>query len=274
MAITIGEWLLSAHALLSRVGIPTAHLDAIVLAEDVTGYDRAWILAHTETELTTEQHTVLNLMLERRSSHEPLAYIRNKTEFYGREFYIDHRVLEPRPETETMIDLLKKLPLDENTTIIDVGTGSGALAITAKLELSDVEVMATDVDTDALAVAEQNCQRYKCNIHFLKGNLLKPFYLHYHPTRSVVLANLPYVPDNFRINAAAMREPSIAIYGGSDGLDVYRDLFTQIDPLAYKPQYVLTEALPPQHEVLTSIAAQHNYQLDNSEDFIQVFRAR
>lgn len=270
--MTVGEWLLSAHALLTRVGIGTPHLDAMVLAEDATEQDRSWLLAHPETQLTDEQLATLKDWLNRRAAHEPLAYIRNKTEFYGREFYIDHRVLEPRPESETMIDLLKKLPMHRQQTVIDVGTGSGALAITTKLELSHVDVMATDVDANALKVAEQNCKTYNCDIHFLKGNLLKPFYLHYHPQHAILLANLPYVPDTFHINAAAMREPTTAIFGGPDGLNLYREMFDQIDPLAYKPQYVLTESMPPQHELLKSIARQHHYHLDSTQDFIQVFK--
>lgn len=271
MGTTVGEWLLSANALLTRVGIGTPHLDALVLLEDTTRHDRSWLLAHTEKELTDAQLMVLNEQLNRRATHEPLSYIRNKTEFYGREFYIDHRVLEPRPESETMIDMLKRLHLPREVTIIDVGTGSGALAITAKLEIPRSDVMATDVDPEAIKVAEQNCQRHNCDVHFLKGNLLKPFYLHYHPKNAVLLANLPYVPDSFQINPAAMREPRTAIFGGPDGLDLYRQLFEQIDPLAYKPEYVLTEAMPPQHEVLKTIAKQHGYRLLKHEDFIQVF---
>lgn len=276
----------SAAALLTRVGIGTAQLDALILLEDCLGIDRAQLLAHPETELKSEQIHVLTEHLNRRAGHEPLAYIRNKTEFYGREFYIDHRVLEPRPESETMIELLKRLLTNKSEffeirprrtkprdwTVIDVGTGSGALAITAKLELPDLEVMGTDVDPGALKVAEQNCKKYGCDIHFLKGNLLKPFYLHYHPRLSILLCNLPYVPDSFHINLAAMREPASAIFGGPDGLDLYRELFSQVDPLAYKPEFVLTEAMPPQHEVLANIAKEHGYRLHSTEDFIQVFR--
>jgi len=271
MGVTVGEWLVGAHALLTRVGIGTAHLDAMVMLEDETGKDRAWLLAHTETELEERHVASLQAKLNRRAMHEPLAYIRAKTEFYGREFYIDHRVLEPRPESETMIDLLKKLPMHRSQTIIDVGTGSGALAITAKLELPKATVMATDVDGEAIKVAEMNCDRYGCDVHFLKGNLLKPFYLHYHPEHAILLCNLPYVPDSFHINAAAMREPRTAIFGGPDGLDLYRQLFEQTDPLRYKPEYVLTESMPPQHELMKEIARRHGYQLEDTEDFIQVF---
>jgi release factor glutamine methyltransferase len=271
VATTVGEWLLSANALLTRVGIATARLDALVLLEDVMHEDRAYLLAHAEDDIDADTEKKLGELLNRRAMHEPLAYIRNKTEFYGREFYIDHRVLEPRPESETLIDMLKSVPLPKDVTIIDVGTGSGALAITAKLELPYADVMATDVDSNALKVAERNCATYDCDVMFLKGNLLKPFYLHYQPKNSVILANLPYVPDSFQINQAAMREPERAIFGGADGLDLYREMFDQIEPLAHKPQYVLTESMPPQHELLTSIARKHNYHLHARDDFILCF---
>jgi len=271
MATTVGEWLVNANALLTRVGIATAHLDALVLLEDTMHEDRAYLLAHPEDDIDDEREKKLGELLNRRALHEPLAYIRNKTEFYGREFYIDHRVLEPRPESETMIDMLKSLHLPRDVTIIDVGTGSGALAITAKLEVPHADVMATDVDSNALKVAERNCATYDCDVMFLKGNLLKPFYLHYQPKHSAVLANLPYVPDSFQINQAAMREPERAIFGGADGLDLYREMFDQIDPLAHKPQYVLSESMPPQHELLVSIARQHDYHLHAKDDFILCF---
>ncbi|HSX36766.1 MAG TPA: HemK/PrmC family methyltransferase [Patescibacteria group bacterium] len=275
METTVGSWLEMATALLTRVGIGTAHLDALVLLEDCLHQDRAKLLAHPETKLSDAHIVHLTERLQRRAGHEPMAYLRGKTEFYGRPFYIDHRVLEPRPESETMIDMLKKLfkrpGYANGWTIIDVGTGSGALAITAKLELPKAEVMATDVDPECIKVAEENCQTYHCDVHFLKGDLLKPLYMHYHPEQSVLLCNLPYVPDHFQINPAAMQEPRIAIFGGPDGLDVYRKLFEQIDPLAYKPQYLLTEAMPPQQELLASIASSHGYRLHKTEDFIQLF---
>lgn len=271
MDTTIGDWLVAANALLTRVGVTSGRLDALILLEDSTGRDRSWLLAHAEEALSASKVSELNSLLNRRAGHEPLSYIRNKTIFYGRQFYIDQRVLEPRPESETMLDLLKSLHLPRDVTIIDVGTGSGALAITAKLELPHVDVMATDIDPGALKVAEQNCQLHNCDIHFLKGNLLKPFYMHYHPAHAVLLANLPYVPNYFQINQAAGREPQTAIFGGPDGLDLYREMFDQIDSLPYKPLFILTESMPPQHNSLQTIAKLHRYHLYTTQDFIQIF---
>src|SRR4051812_18952492 len=102
--------------MLRDAGIGTARLDAMVLLEDCLSKDRAHLLAHPELELTAEQEKLLDAQIKRRLAHEPLAYIRGKTEFYGRDFLINKYVLEPRPESETIIDLLKKLPLKDNMT--------------------------------------------------------------------------------------------------------------------------------------------------------------
>src|SRR5690348_11619250 len=101
----INDWLSSATKKLENSGIVTARLDALVLAEDATGKDRSYLLAHPEFVLKGPTFHKLELQIERRLNHEPLAYIRGKTEFYGREFVIDESVLEPRPESEAIIDL-------------------------------------------------------------------------------------------------------------------------------------------------------------------------
>ncbi|HSW36905.1 MAG TPA: HemK/PrmC family methyltransferase [Candidatus Saccharimonadales bacterium] len=269
--MTVGHWLAEATAKLTAVGIATAHLDALVLMEDCTQIDRAQLLAHPELELKPSKQKTLDLQIGRRVLHEPLSYIRNKTEFYGREFYIDHRVLEPRPESETMIDLLKALPFTPATAIIDVGTGSGAIAITVKLELPYAKVMAIDIDAGSLNVARQNAEALEVDVQFIKGDLLRPLYTHYRREKYILLCNLPYVPNGFQVNPAALQEPHIAIFGGADGLDLYRKLFEQIDPLVYKPRLVLTECLPPQQDALAAIARTHGYSLRQTEDFIQVF---
>src|SRR5690242_3209065 len=121
--MTVGEFLAAATKQLEDVGSSTARLDVLVIMEDVLKNDRSYLLAHQEQEVTSQQLSALNMQLRRRSKHEPLAYIRQKTEFYGREFYIDHRVLEPRPESETMMDLLKDLAKTSGKlTIVDIGT--------------------------------------------------------------------------------------------------------------------------------------------------------
>jgi release factor glutamine methyltransferase len=269
--MTVSIWLGYAKDKLETAGIATARLDSQLLLADELGQDRSWLLAHLDVVLTEETRLKLDKQLEERGKHVPLAYIRGKTEFYGREFIVDKRVLEPRPESETMIDILKKLPkVGGETQIIDVGTGSGALAITAKLELPRAKVTATDIDPGCLEVAEQNAQKHNVDIQFTQGDLLEPVSLSA-GNLIITLANLPYVPDDFQVNQAALQEPKLAIYGGPDGLDPYRKLFKQAAEFAQPPKYILTEAMPPQHKQLKFIAARFGFLQTNEEDFIQVF---
>lgn len=269
--MTIEEWLHKATGQLTQADISTARLDCLVLLEDAIERDRSWILAHPEHTLTTADASVLHAKLERRSKHEPLAYIRGFTEFFGRTFAIDRRVLEPRSESETMIELLKALPLPEKPVIIDVGTGSGALAITAKLEIPGAKVLGVDIDQDCIDVAAMNAKQLGADITLRIGNLLTPLPREQFD-RSILLCNLPYVPDNFQINLAAMNEPRRAIFGGADGLDLYRQLFAYLHHSAIEPLFVLTESLPPQHKVLAELARRDGFVLEQAEDFIQVFK--
>ena len=269
-------WLKHAANTLKNVNIGSARLDALILLEDELGRDRAWISAHPETILQGSTLKKLNKKLARRAGHEPLAYIRGFTEFYGRKFKVNKRVLEPRPESETMIDLLRKLAesgeLRAESYIVDIGTGSGALGITAALELHNHNVDLYDIDASCLAVARHNAHMHELHLHCYKRDLLN------RPVRpyDVLLANLPYVPDNWRINPAAAREPKLAIFGGPDGLDVYRRLFDQLNSSKGRTlrevRYVFTEALPPQHEKLAKIAEEAGYKMLKSQDFIQLFQ--
>jgi release factor glutamine methyltransferase len=270
--MTAELWLKQAQRVLDEAGIATARLDCLVLLEDETSKDRGWLLAHPEFELTAARVKKLDALIARRETHEPLAYLRQTTEFYGRAFYIDHRVLEPRPESETMIELLKELELPKKSTIIDIGTGSGMLAITAKLEFPAATCIATDIDQGCLDVAKRNAKTYTTKITFMNTDLLEQLDAKTIGD-SIILANLPYVPDSFQINPAAMAEPRIAIFGGSDGLELYRKLFSAAQGLKIKPRCIFTESMPPQHEELTRIAHAAGFSLEKRDDFILLFVA-
>jgi release factor glutamine methyltransferase len=265
------EWLAGNTRKLSEAGIASARLDCLILLEDATGKDRSWLLAHPEHVLDDAVVAQLDEKVARRVTHVPLAYIRQRTEFYGRTFFVDERVLEPRPESETMISLLKTLPLTEHPKIADVGTGSGALAISAKLELPAAFVYATDIDPACLAVARKNAEDLRADVKFFEADLLRVVSGTPQATPDAILANLPYVPDEWHINQAAMSEPRIAIFGGPDGLDLYRRLFWYIQEKSIPITYVLTEALPPQHEALAAITTEAGFRLAEQQDFIQVF---
>jgi release factor glutamine methyltransferase len=262
-----GEWLAGATRKLDSTGISTARLDCLVLLEDETGKDRGWLLAHPEFILQRSEIKNLSTKVAQRALHVPLAYIRGKAEFYGREFAVSEHTLVPRPETETMIELLIGLNTRPDTHILDVGTGSGCIAVTAALELPGSIVFACDIDAECLRIARQNTKRLKAKISFFESNLLERA-----EPADILLCNLPYVPDNFQINTAATHEPYHALFGGPDGLDLYRTLFQQIVSNAWKPRHILTESLPPQHEALKAIAKAAGYHLTKTDDFIQLFQ--
>lgn len=272
---TLGWYLESTSARLTSAGVITARLDCLVLMEDVIGEDRSYILAHPEVELNDVQLRELEEKIARRSRHEPLAYIRGKSEFFGREFIVTANTLQPRPETETMIELLLEMENGKlkKQNIIDVGTGSGCLAITAKLELPDCRVSATDISAEALDIAMRNARNLQVEINFQQGHLLAPLLSITYNLPPTILANLPYVPKSYPINESARFEPDVALFAGDDGLDLYRELFTQCRKFSRPPDTVFTESLPEQHGALADIATEHGYKLQQSSGFIQVFTA-
>jgi len=266
------EWLSLATKNLASAGISSARLDAMILLEDATNLGRANLLAHPEHKLSTAQSKFLAKCLARRIQHEPLAYIRGHCEFFGRDFVITKDTLQPRPESETFIDILKTLTApNQKMTILDLGTGSGALAITASLEFSGCTVLATDISTKALKIAHINAKKLGAKVTFLNGNLLDSLSPNHYPI-DIIMANLPYVPDQHAVNQAAMYEPKLAIFGGTDGLDKYRLFFQQIEILSKKPTVILTESLESQHLDLTNLAKAHGYDIKKSEGLVLYFR--
>ena len=270
--MNLNQFLKESTSKLELAGIGTARLDMLVLLEDELKRDRSWLLAHLETPLQGGSLQRLKMLCSRRIKHEPLSYIRGKTEFYGRQFHVNKPVLEPRPESEAIIEELKWLRLPMRPRIADIGTGSGALAVTAKLEIPAAHILATDIDAKCLKIAAKNAKKHGVKVDIFHGDLLHPlsamsFQL------SAIIANLPYVPARYRINQAALQEPAAAIYGGGDGLEVYRRLFSQLMSHYNKPRFVLTESMPNQHINLAAVAETAGFAHRRTNDFIQVFES-
>lgn len=301
--VTSDQWLVAAIGRLKAAEIKTARLDALILLEDQLPMNRAQILAHPEQPLKTSTVNVLNAQVVRRCTHEPLAYLRGKREFYGREFLIKPGVLVPRPESETMIAqlsvLLQSPSFDEDMAayraqpqreqdshlesidtrlhapritvpvrLVDVGCGSGILGITAKLEHPDLSVTLLDDDARALQVSHLNVVNHSVEVLCTKADLLSD------PTSDydIALCNLPYVPENHPINSEAQHEPQHAIYSGKDGLSAYRQFFANLQYIQRMPLYIITEAFPSQHTALARIAQQAGYTCQLGDDYTQVFK--
>lgn len=267
--MTIAQWLEKTTKKLEAVSIPTARLDAEVLLSDVLQKDRAWLLAHPDYALQGPTLQKVDELVERRLMHEPIAYIRGMQEFYGREFYVTPDTLTPRPETETLVELaLEVIANHEIETVADIGTGSGCIIITIEQETDKkLKLAGYDVSKNALAVARKNAEKFNSTVTFYEEDITSDK-AHRWKNSDLVVANLPYVPRTFTINLAATHEPELAIYGGDDGLDYYRDLFKKSSTVN---KYIATESLPPQHESLLSIAKENGYTCIRMQDFIQVF---
>lgn len=270
--MNIHKWLKEATEKLESVSVPSAKLDAEVLLADLLDKDRSWLHTHPDFELKASDQIILDKQISRRTEHEPIAYIRGKQEFYGREFIVSPDTLTPRPETETMVEVLLEI-VERDQTIIDLGTGSGCIAITAKLELPDSAVYATEISESALKIAKQNAAKLKSDVTFLHADLMSRLDANV-IEGAILCCNLPYVPDDYTINKAATHEPKIALFSGNDGLDHYRKLFSSLAMLELRgqsPAAILTETLPMQHKELELIANEHDYKLMQTRDFIQVF---
>ncbi len=266
--MTVLSWLQNAADQLQKAGISSARLDCLILLEDFLKINRAHVLAHPERVLSSAQIAILNKKITQRKRRIPLAYIRGKVAFYGREFMVNSDVLVPRPESEAMIDILKNIELPDRPHIVDIGTGSGCLGITAALEFPGAEVWLYDISTDALLIAKKNTSYLQAkNTQLKQQDLLEGNQQHF----DVVLANLPYVPTDFEINADASHEPAIALFVGSDGLDAYRLLWQQLAKRPYPPKHVIIESLTEQHPELVTIAAGHGYTHNLAQGLAQYF---
>ena len=217
----VRDVLRDAAGRLEAAGIDTPRLDAEVLLSEATGMDRGQLISNALREL--EDSGPFEQMLARRLAREPVAYILGRKGFRYLDLEVDGRVLVPRPETELLVDMALGLP--QGARVIDVGTGSGNVALALKSERPDLQVVATDVSAEAAEVARENAQRLGLDVEVLVGDLLEPVQGDY----DAVLANPPYVRDGVALQPEInIHEPDVSLYGGADGLDIYRRLVPQV----------------------------------------------
>lgn len=209
----------------------TAFLDASVLLAHVLEKPRSWVLAHPEVTLTGEQQTQLNAALSRLENGEPFPYILGHWEFFGLDFDITPDVLIPRPETELLVEKaiawLQEAPV--RRTVADVGTGSGAIAVSIAANLPDVHILATDISLPALKVARQNASKFnvESRVEFVQCDLLPahPGTMGTEQRLDLICANLPYIPTSTLHGLPIYgREPTLALDGGESGLDLFQRL--------------------------------------------------
>ena len=241
---------------LSESEIPDALLEAELLLCHILNISRTQLYTYPEKELEDREFILLNQLIHRRLLHEPTAYILQHCGFYSSNFYVDRRVLIPRPETELLVEraldfVSIHLPTKHMLKIADIGTGSGAIATSLALALPKAIIYATDVSRQALKVACLNFHRH--NIHHriipLQGNLLAPL----PETVDVIVANLPYIAKNEIAGLAPEInnfEPIIALDGGQDGMDHICNLLYQLPGKIHPNGCVLLEIGQDQDKLL------------------------
>jgi len=255
------EW---TTGFLRQKGIESPRLEAEILLAHARGCPRIRLYTDFNTALTDAERSVMRELVTRRSRREPIAYLVGHREFYGRSFHVTPAVLIPRPETETLIDVcLELIPADHPAQLIEVGIGSGCIAITLARQRPLCRLTATDVSPAALQIAAGNAARHEVadRITLLEGNALQPL-LSAGILYDGLVSNPPYVTDGERgvlQPEIDLHEPAVALYGGSDGLDVVRSIITHAPSLLKPGAFIAFELDPLQCAAVSSLLADASF---------------
>lgn len=254
----------------------TASLDAEVLLSFVLKKPKTFLYAYPEKKLTNNQRERFERLVGRRARREPVAYLTNRKEFYGLDFFVDHRVLVPRSVTELLVDEVTKYIANGKwlmanglwrvargeLSIADIGTGSGAIIITLAKILPTIRhtpfaicYYGTDISNASLTVARKNAAAHHVKVTFLHGNLVAPIKdMHV----DIIVANLPYLtPGQYQKNRDLWFEPRPALVAGNDGLRAYRQLFEHIERDGLNPRSIICEIDPRQTRAITALARRY-----------------
>lgn len=270
---TVKDWLDDATRQLVFATIPSARLDAELLLAHTLRKPRTWLHSHGEEALDGRQLEIARARLDLRLDRVPVAYIVGHKEFYGRNFKVTTATLIPRPESETLIELLKEaLPKNEalipkNLRLVDVGTGSGILGITAKLLHPDLDVTLTDVSRHALNVAEDNAKALTADVELIQSDLLAvyPF------TADIIVANLPYVDPEWERSPETDHEPASALFASNKGLALIFELLLQTKEKLSRGGKLILEADPEQHNAIKKEATKYGLVLHDQRDYGLLF---
>jgi release factor glutamine methyltransferase len=237
-----------------------ARRDAEMLLLHLTGKTRAWMLAHGDEEFGGCTAVRYASLVERRLAGEPIQHITGEVEFYGLPLRVTRDVLIPRPETEHLVETaIQIVQGSEAARIVDVGTGSGAIAIALAKALPSAQVTAIDLSEAALAIARENAERNGVKVRFLQGDLLEPVA---REAFSLIVSNPPYVPESERPTLSVEvrdYEPAMALFAGPDGLDIYRRFISQAFSSLYAYGHILIEIGYGQAEAVRALLEESGF---------------
>lgn len=272
--MTITHWLTSAANELANNMFDSARLDAEIILAHTLGHPRTWLHAHGDEKIDDRHIEIANARLDLRLDHVPIAYIIGHKEFWGHRFFVTPQVLIPRPESEQLLELLgqvlpppNQLSLqDENIStkhLVDIGTGSGCLGISAKLTWPNLEVTLLDTSKTALKVASKNADALQAKVTVTQSNLFESYVL----TPDIVLANLPYVDEVWQRSPETIHEPAEALFATNHGLKVIDRCFLQLKNRMKPGGIAIFEADPRQWEEIHGIAKEAGFRLQRHTDY-------
>jgi release factor glutamine methyltransferase len=231
-------------------------LDAQLLLCNVLNIDRVSLFLRYEKEIDELMKARFDALLERRRLQEPLNYIIGKREFYSNDFLVNHDVLIPRPETELIIDVAKKYIDKDIKNIIDIGTGSGVIAITLKLIFPNINITASDISEDALKIAKRNAEIHKVKLDFVISDALQNIQNNF----QMIVTNPPYVKSSFIEDDLSLAyEPRRALDGGESGLEVIKKILKEAKEKIDTGGLIIMEHGFDQAEDVKSIAKKYNF---------------
>lgn len=267
---TINDWLVEAARQLTLADIPSARLDAELLLSHTIRKPRTWLHGHGDEPLSERHKEIANARLDLRLDRVPIAYIIGHKEFYGRPFKVTAATLIPRPESETIIELVTEA-LPKNSSLlaekplraVDVGTGSGNLGITSKLEHPELDVTLIDVSRHALTVAEENAKALQADVDTLQSDLLAAYPF----AADIIIANLPYVDIEWERSPETDHEPASALFAEDHGLALIFELIEQTKEKLVIGGSLILEADPEQHSAIIKKAVIHGLVLHKQDGY-------
>ena len=267
---TIATWLKNAAKQLKAIGITSARLDAELILANTLRKNRTYLHAHLDEETDPRRVDIADARLSLRLDRVPLAYILGCKEFYGRKFTVSPAVLVPRPESEEMITLFLALTAGEIApkTLIDVGTGSGCLGITAALERPSLRVILSDISPRAIKIAVKNASNLQARVTLQQESLLSG---QIEPV-DYIFANLPYVDRDWDVSPELRHEPAEALFAADNGLRLIETLIEQAPRHITAGGLLFLEADPRQHQAILDQAKDHGLHEAETRGFIIVLR--
>ena len=254
--------LTETYKALSARGLETSRADWLL--EDISGLSRTQILLKQQEPVPDNILKKFLIYRERMYLGEPVQYIVGFAEFYGRKFIVNNDVLIPRPETEELVLQTLNTINQHEQTVCDIGTGTGAIAISLKKERTNLNVIATDISDDALKVAKENARLNQAEIEFLQGDALKPL-INNGIKIDVLLSNPPYISYEEKVEMSETvleYEPHLALFTQNNGLAIYKRILNDLDKVMKKDGLVIFEIGHIQGEILKSYIHEH-YKVKN-----------